>query len=154
MLLASRARSSKTIVHSEETGYSATARPLKRTLKCFPVSAGIWTDNTRSIENCMSKHRRGGYLGGSTVIRASVGLLLERTKKKTAKVQQERETLAVAKAEFEQGKSSKLIKSDSPAGQKLFRKYVVEQERARRRAERKALQRSKSQRPGNLLSSR
>ena len=49
----------------------------------------------------MSKRRRDGYLGGSTVIRASVGLLREKTKKHDAKVQRERESLAAQRAAFE-----------------------------------------------------
>jgi hypothetical protein len=114
----------------------------KMMLKWTKVSAGNWADNSRGVESLMSKHRPGGYLGGSSLVRASVGLLLMRTKKTTEKVQREREKLAAAKAEFDESGTSKLIKSDSKEGQKLLLKHIAAQERAKRRAERKALRRS------------
>jgi hypothetical protein len=89
----------------------------------------------------MPKRRRGGYLGGSTVIRASVGLLREKTKKHSAKVQGERDRLAAERAAFEQNQTPALIKANSPVVQKALFKHKTEQERSKRRAERKARRR-------------
>jgi hypothetical protein len=89
----------------------------------------------------MTKHSRGAYHGGSTVIRASVGLLRERTKKHNAKVQREHERLAAEQAAFEQNPTPTLIKADSREGRKRLLKHKTDQERARRRAERKAQRR-------------
>jgi Arc/MetJ-type ribon-helix-helix transcriptional regulator len=62
----------------------------------------------------MSKHKRGGYHGGSSIIRVGVGLLLERTEKKRAKVQRERERLAAEQEAFERNQTATLIRADSP----------------------------------------
>jgi Arc/MetJ-type ribon-helix-helix transcriptional regulator len=89
----------------------------------------------------MPKRRRGGYHGGSTVIRASVGLSREKTQKHNTKVQRERERLAAEQAAFEQNQTPTLIKADSPEGRKQLLKHIIDQERAKRRAERKARRR-------------
>jgi hypothetical protein len=68
------------------------------------------------------KRRRGGYHGGGTVIRASVGLLRERTEKKNAKVQRERERFAAEQAAFAESQTATLIKAESPEGRKRLLK--------------------------------
>jgi hypothetical protein len=110
----------------------------------------------------MPKQRRGGYLGGSSILHVSVGAARERTRKHDAKVQLERDRLAAAKKSFE-GRygslrnssdgdpGSQLIKSDHSDG-KLLGKYKTAQERAKRRAERKAKRRAASaSTPQNLV---
>jgi Arc/MetJ-type ribon-helix-helix transcriptional regulator len=95
----------------------------------------------------MSKHRRGGYHGGSTIIRTSVGLLRQRTKKRNAKVQHERERFAAEQAAFELNQTATLIKAETPAGRKRLLKHQIDQERAKRRAERKEQGRLKAEQP-------
>jgi hypothetical protein len=94
----------------------------------------------------MSKSGRGGYLGGGTIFRASVGLLTDRTKKHDAKVQRERERFAAEQAAFQQSQTPVLIKADSPEGQKRLLKYKMDQERTKQRAERKAQRRGQKKR--------
>jgi hypothetical protein len=103
----------------------------------------------------MSTRRRGGYLGGSTVIRGSVALPIEKTKEHNAKIQVERERLAAEQRAFEQNKASRLIKADSPEGAKLRverkaqrrAKHIAQHQRAKLRAERKAHRRSRKPSP-------
>jgi len=52
----------------------------------------------RSAVAAMSKRRRGGYLGGSTVVHGSIALARKRTKEHNAKVQLERDRLAAETA--------------------------------------------------------
>ena len=91
----------------------------------------------------MPKNRQGGYNGGGTVVRASVGMATDRTKKHVARVQRQRETFAAEKAQYEKESAVVLIKADSPAGLKtlLERKASMEKtaRKAKARAERKAL---------------
>jgi len=87
----------------------------------------------------MSTHRRGGYLGGSSLVQVSVRPLRDRTKEHDAKALREKEKFAAVQKSFEQNQTSKLIRSDSPEVQKLLLKHKATQERAKRRAERKAL---------------
>lgn len=84
----------------------------------------------------MSKHKRGGYHGGSSIIRVGVGLLLERTEKKRAKVQREQERLAAEQEAFERNQIPTLIRADSPEGRKQPLKHKTDQERTERRDER------------------
>jgi hypothetical protein len=71
-----------------------------------------------------------------SIIRVGVGLLLERTKKKRAKVQRERERLTAEQEVFERNQTATLIRADSPEGRKRLLKDKTDQERAKRRDER------------------
>jgi Arc/MetJ-type ribon-helix-helix transcriptional regulator len=84
----------------------------------------------------MSKRKRGGYHGGSSIIRVGVGLLLERTEKKRAKVQRERERLAAEQEAFERNQTATLIRADSPESRKRLLKHKNDQERAKHHDER------------------
>jgi hypothetical protein len=84
----------------------------------------------------MSKRKRGGYHGGSTIVRVGVGLLLERTEKKRAKVQRERERLAAEQQAFERNQTATLIRADSPEGRKRLLKHKTDPQRAMRCNER------------------
>ena len=83
--------------------------------------------------------RRGAYLGGSTIIRASVALARERTKKTQAKTQRERERFEAEQLAFEDDRHATLIKANSPEGRERLLKHLADQERrAKREAKRRA----------------
>jgi hypothetical protein len=90
----------------------------------------------------MKSQRRGGYLGGGTIVRVGLALPREKTKKHHENLLRERERLADAKLAFEEHAASKLVMSNSDAGYKAYKKYLAQQERKKRRAENKAQGRS------------
>jgi hypothetical protein len=127
---------------------------LAQTSNCWPSVPGtlrVSFFRSSGADGTMSKRRRGGYLGGSTLIPVSAALPLERTKQHNAKVQVERKKFAVEQRVFEQNKTSRLIKADSPEGRKQRAKRQAEREAQRfiesgpeskrRRAKRRAAQR-------------
>jgi hypothetical protein len=71
-----------------------------------------------------------------TIIRVGVGLLLERTEKKRAKVQRERERLTAEQEAFERNQTAVLIRADSPEVRSRLLKHKTDQERAKRHDER------------------
>src|SRR5262249_28786210 len=117
-------------------------------------------DGLKQIVPCQCVVAAGTF-GGSTVIRVSVALPIEKAKEHNAKIQVERARLATDQRVFEQNKASRLIIANSPEGAKLRAerkaqrraKHIAQHERAKLRAERKARRRSRKPSPPTISAS-